>query len=216
VYLRAGVTQESKEHGRHRVERAAMKAATYAMTHPAAQRAAVGTRACIRAPRRSGPARPGPTAETRPSFPNRRSGSGGKSSRHEPDASDRRRGPSRRLAAAHCRARAIRGRPRLPDGARGRRPGRAVRGQQRRLSHPRPPRALAQGLGRTGRRAAPSPEPAPDRSSGHWGRGSDPAFRIFTVGYPYITPRQVGACLTLPGHVRRDRPRSRRSGDGRE
>jgi hypothetical protein len=38
VYLRARVTQESKEHGRHRVERAAM-------THPAAQRAAVGTRA---------------------------------------------------------------------------------------------------------------------------------------------------------------------------
>ena len=34
MYLRARVTQESKEHGRHRVERAAIKAATYAMTHP--------------------------------------------------------------------------------------------------------------------------------------------------------------------------------------
>ena len=44
---RARVTQESKEHGRPRVERAALKAAAYAMAHSAAQRAAVGTRALL-------------------------------------------------------------------------------------------------------------------------------------------------------------------------
>ena len=56
MYLRARVTREPKEHGRHRVERAAMKAATYAMTRPAAQRAAVGTRALHP---RTAPFRPG-------------------------------------------------------------------------------------------------------------------------------------------------------------
>ncbi|HEX4792069.1 MAG TPA: LutB/LldF family L-lactate oxidation iron-sulfur protein [Actinospica sp.] len=40
VHLRARVTDEAKERGTHRVERLAMKAATYAMTHPAAYRAA--------------------------------------------------------------------------------------------------------------------------------------------------------------------------------
>jgi L-lactate dehydrogenase complex protein LldF len=40
VHLRARVTEEAKEHGGHRAERAAMNAATYAMTHPAAYRAA--------------------------------------------------------------------------------------------------------------------------------------------------------------------------------
>ena len=54
MYLRARVTQKSKEHGRHRVERAAIKAATYAMTQPAA----VGTRALHP---RTVPFRPGKT-----------------------------------------------------------------------------------------------------------------------------------------------------------
>jgi L-lactate dehydrogenase complex protein LldF len=40
VHLRARVAGEAREHGGHRAERMAMKAATYAMTHPAAYRAA--------------------------------------------------------------------------------------------------------------------------------------------------------------------------------
>ncbi|WP_034264844.1 LutB/LldF family L-lactate oxidation iron-sulfur protein [Actinospica robiniae] len=40
LHLRERVGREAKEHGGHRLERAAMKAATYAMTHPAVYRAA--------------------------------------------------------------------------------------------------------------------------------------------------------------------------------
>ncbi|WP_051451102.1 LutB/LldF family L-lactate oxidation iron-sulfur protein [Actinospica robiniae] len=40
VHLRAKVTEDAKEHGGHRLERTAMRAATYAMTHPAAYRTA--------------------------------------------------------------------------------------------------------------------------------------------------------------------------------
>lgn len=43
VHLRAHVTEDAQDHGTHRLERTAMRAATYAMTHPAAYRTAQTT-----------------------------------------------------------------------------------------------------------------------------------------------------------------------------